>query len=343
LDELPIDVKRFAFWSENEFPKWNWPGRIHNMQIQHLANVIRREKIDVVYDRLFHTTLVTGPATRKTHTPRISTIVSPPQFDLERSEKHWLALKKKSLKKAYSEATLLLTVGEGTAENASTYYKIPRDDFQVLLSPIDIQRIDSESQRAWTGPVLRPNRKQIISIGRLSDEKGHRYLIQGFAKYLAASKLDLVSEADLHLVGDGVLRRELQSLTASLGIEDNVFFHGQMQSPYALLKQCDLLCLPSIYEGMPNVLLEAMACKVPILATNTDQGAGELLRTHALGTLVARANSEELANALLDRFQRPAPWLAKIELARKYVESNHGLQAWIDNMSELLERIAKKP
>jgi len=343
LAEVPDDVKRFAFWSENKFPKWNWPGRIHGLQVQHLANLIKREKIDVVYDRLFHATLVTGPATRQTQTPRVSTIVSPPQYDLERSEKHWLALKRRSLRRAYTEASVLLAVGAGTADNASKYYKIPRDDFQVMLSPIDLQRIDSESQKAWTGPVLRPNRKQIISIGRLSDEKGHRYLIQAFAKYMAASKMNLVSDADLHLVGEGVLRKELQSLTASLGIEENVFFHGQLQSPFALLKQSDLMCLPSIYEGMPNVLLEAMACKVPVLATNTDQGAGELLRSHSLGTLVPRANSDELANALLDRFLRPEPWLAKIDLARAYVESNHGLQAWIDNISELLLRIASKP
>ena len=343
LEEVPKDVRRFAFWSENAFPKWNWPGRIHGLQVQHLKKLIAREKIDVVYDRLFHTTLITGPATRQTQTPRISTIVSPPQFDLERSEKHWLAFKKRSLRRAYTEATVLLTVGAGTADNASKYYKIPRGDFQVMVSPIDLNRIESESEKSWTGPVLRANRKQIISIGRLSDEKGHRYLIQAFAKYIAATKLDLVPDADLHLVGDGVLRKELQSLTASLGLEESVFFHGQLQSPFALLRQCDLMCLPSIYEGMPNVLLEAMACKVPILATNTDQGAGELLRTHALGTLVSRANSEELANALLDRFQRPAPWLEKIELARAYVENNHDLQAWIDNMSELFVRITKKP
>lgn len=343
LDEVPRDVKRFAFWSENQFPKWNWPGRIHGMQVQHLSQIIAREQIDVVYDRLFHMTLITGPATLRTQTPRISTVVSPPQFDLERSEKQWLALKRRSLKKAYSNATVLLAVGAGTADNASAYYSIPRERFQVMLSPIDLQRVDSESEKTWTGPMLRTNRKQIISIGRLSDEKGHRYLLHAFAKYIASSHAGLAPEADLHLVGEGVLRKELQSLTASLGVEENVFFHGQLHSPFSLLRQCDLLCLPSIYEGMPNVLLEAMACRVPVLATNTDQGAGELLRTFAIGTLVPRANIEELASALLDRFQRPAHWIERIAIARNYVETHHCLQNWIDNISQLLLRIGKEP
>ena len=343
LEEVPEDVKRVAFWTENANPRWNWPGRIHRLQVQHLAKLLRQEQIDVVYDRLFHMTLITGPATERTQTPRISTIVSPPQFDLAHSEKTWITMKKIALRKAYSTATALLSVGAGTADNAAKYYKIPRDAFQVMLSPIDIERIDSESLMPWTGPGLRQNRKQIISIGRLSDEKGHRYLIQAFAKYMNAVKMDQAPAADLHLVGDGVLRKELESLTASLNISDCVFFHGQVHGPFSLLKQCDLLVLPSLYEGMPNALLEAMACRVPVLATNTAQGAGELLRNHPLGTLVSKANADEMANAIQDRFQRPAPWLEKIDAAREYVETNHCLQAWIDNISQLLLRIAKKP
>ena len=343
LDEVPEDIKRFAFWSENSIPRWNWPGRLHSLQVQHLAKLLRREQIDVVYDRLFHMTLITGPATERTQTPRLSTIVSPPQFDLVRSEKRWLTMKKIALRRAYSTATALVSVGAGTADNAAKYYKIPRDAFQVMLSPIDIDRIDSESLMAWTGPALRQNRKQIISIGRLSDEKGHRYLIKAFAKYMDAVKMDQAPAADLHVVGDGVLRKELQSLTASLHIADCVFFHGQIHSPFSLLKQCDLLVLPSLYEGMPNALLEAMVCRVPVLATNTAQGAGELLRNHLIGTLVSKANANEMADAIQDRFQRPTPWLEKIDAAREYVEKNHCLQTWIDNISQLLLQIAKKP
>jgi glycosyltransferase involved in cell wall biosynthesis len=94
---------------------------------------------------------------------------------------------------------------------------------------------------------------------------------------------------------------------------------------------------------MPNALLEAMACRIPVLATNTAQGAGELFRAHPLGTLVAKANSDELADAIRDRFERPNYWLARIEAARDYVENNHSLRAWVENISQVLTRIAKKP
>ena len=343
LSEVPSDVKRYSFWTDKSYPRWNWPGRIHRMQVQHLETVLKQENIDVTYDRLFHMTLITGPATQHLGIPRVSTIVSPPQFDLARSEKRWRTWKKFKLRNAYATADSVLTVGAGTAENASRYYRLPRELFQVMLSPIDIERVDRESQVNWTGIVPRSDRKHIVSIGRLSDEKGHRYLIQAFAKYTQLANQDRVPAADLHIVGDGVLRRELQSSAANCGVADSTFFHGQVSSPFALLKQCDLLVLPSLYEGMPNALLEAMACRVPILATNTAQGAGELLRANPLGTLVSKANSEELAQAIRDRFERPAMWLSRIEAARDYVESHHSMQAWIDKLGDTLEQATKKP
>lgn len=343
LTEVPPDVRRIAFWTETTFPRWNWPGRIHRMQVNHLANALRREQIDVTYDRLFHMTLITGPASRIQHVPRVSTIVSPPQFDLARSEKRWLTWKKYCLKRAYETANSLLTVGTGTADNAASYYRIPRERFEVMLSPIDIDRIDQDSQSDLDDFGLRSGRKNIISIGRLSDEKGHRYLLQAFAKYCQHVSIDRLPPADLHIVGDGVLRKELQSLTANLGIEDSVRFHGQVSNPFPLLKQCDLLCLPSLYEGMPNALLEAMACRVPVLATNTAQGAGELLRMHPLGTLVPKANVNEMANAIQDRFINPSAWLERTEPAREYVETHHCLQDWVEKVSTVLANVAKKP
>jgi glycosyltransferase involved in cell wall biosynthesis len=342
LSEVPEDVKRFSFWSDTAFPKLNWPGRIHRMQVRHLERVLRENRIDVTYDRLFHMTLVTGPATAKTNTPRVSTIVSPPQYDLVKAEPNWRTLKWVKLRKAYQTAQAVLTVGQGTADNAAAYYRLPSSRFQVMLSPIDIERIDRESSVGLTGIVLRPNRKHIVSVGRLSDEKGHRYLIQAFAKYNQFVNLERVPAADLHLVGEGVLRKELQSLVNNLGIAESVYFHGQVSSPFALLKQCDLMCLPSLYEGMPNALLEAMACRVPVLATNTAQGAGELFRANPLGTLVQKANVDEIANAIRDRFENPAPWLARLEAARDYVESKHSMKSWIANVAHVLESVTRR-
>ncbi len=85
-----------------------------------------------------------------------------------------------------------------------------------MQSPIDIERIDRESNQAWSGIPLREGRKNVIAIDALSDEKGHRFLIEAIAAYQRSASLDATPPIDLHLVGDGVLRRELESLAASL-------------------------------------------------------------------------------------------------------------------------------
>jgi glycosyltransferase involved in cell wall biosynthesis len=250
-----------------------------------------------------------------------------------------LRWKKESLRRSYLNADALLAVGSGTADSASEFYGIQRDRFQVASSPVDVERIDRDSNLAWEGIPLRSDRKQIVAIGRLSDEKGHRFLIQAVAQYQREALLDFAPPVDLHLVGDGVLRRELQSLAESLGLGDSVFFHGHLSNPFPLLKRCDLMVLPSFYEGMPNVLLEAMLCRVPILATNTEQGAGELLRKHPLGSLVAKGNASEMTNAIRYRFQHPSEWLERLDTARTYVINHHSMEKWISQMSSVFENV----
>lgn len=339
LQEVPDDVPITAYWSEHTQPRWNWPGRILRDQIRHLSDLLRKESIDVAYDRLFHMTLVTGPATKATKTARASAIVSPPEFDLVRSEKRWLGWKKAALRKAYTSADSLITVAPGVAESASRFYGIPLESFRIVSSPVDLERIDSCAKLPWTGLRLRPDRKHIVVIGRLSEEKGQNYLLQAVARYRADISSNFAPPIDLHIVGDGILRQELVGLARSLGIEDSVFFHGHLSDPFPLLKRCDLFVLPSLYEGLPNVLLEAMVCRIPILATNTEQGAGELLRRYPLGTLVPAGDAVALEKAMVDRFVTPDPWLSRLEPAREYVENHHSLKHWIEEMSDLFESI----
>ena len=79
--------------------------------------------------------------------------------------------------------------------------------------------------------------------------------------------------------------------------------------------------------------------RVPILATNTEQVAGELLRKHPLGSLVAKGNTTEMANAIRHRFQHPSEWLERLDSARQYVINNHSMEQWICQMSSVFENV----
>ncbi len=342
--EIPSDVTWVSYWGERTFPKLNWPGRIHRNQVEHLKETLHTHRIEVVYDRLYHMALITGPATAGTSIARVSTIVSPPSQDLVRNEKRWMRRKKELLRQSYINANALLSVSQGTVSDAALFYGIPQESIRLVPSPIDIDRIEQLNQLSWDNSPLDRSVKHLVSVGRLSDEKGHRYLIQAIAEYErrrsgADGSWAQTPPVLLHLLGDGVLRKELESLVASLGLHDQVLFHGHQANPFSLLAQSDLFILPSLYEGLPNAVLEAMVCRVPVVATNTEGGAGELFRRTGLGGLVPVADSVALAEAIHDRFTTPEPWTNRIAPAHRFVMENHRIEGWIETLSEIFEGI----
>lgn len=251
-------------------------------------------------------------------------------------------LEETALRRSYFSAQGLLAVGSETAASAALFYNIPRERFRIVTSPIDVKRIELSAQMPWENSSLDLRCKQVIAIGRQSDEKGHRYLIEAMALYQKFVEQGDAPPVVVHLVGDGVLRKELESLTDSLGLRGSVLFHGVQANPYSLLAKSDLMVLPSLYEGLPNVVLEAMLCRVPVLATNTPGGAGELFRRTGLGQLVARCSATEIANAMRRRFSDPDPWLAPLEAARQYILENHSMDRWIGELSDLFESLRRR-
>ncbi|XZE21473.1 glycosyltransferase [Pirellulaceae bacterium SH449] len=360
LERVPADVPIDSFWDQNRqrlwsWRLWNWPGRIHRMQVKHLAKTIEEHNIQVVYDRLFHAAMITGPAVAKcvkaqcakeSVTPqpcvrRVSTIVSPPSRDVVRSEKRWLYFKKRLLSASYRSATRLLAVSHVTAVDAKTFYDLGNKQIEVVPSPVDWEQIDkqadapiadSDSLKLWQhngGP-------RVVSVGRLSSEKGHRYLIDALGIYMRNRQPDTPA-LKLHLLGDGPCRSDLERQVRDLGLVQQVHFHGHVANPYPYMKQCDLFVLPSLYEGLPNALLEAMACRATVLATNTDAGAGELLREHPLGSLAEPGNALSLAEQMQNRFQNADNWDTRREPAREFVLLRHDFSQWIDRMSSIFE------
>ena len=346
LDQVPEDISIESFWEQYRSTGWNWPGRIHRAQVAHLSSVIQRQQINLLYERLFHIALIAGPAVArsqrrglKENVGRVSTIVSPPSRDVSRSERRWLFWKRHLLSQSYRSATTLLAVSQETAIDAMQYYRLNRKPIQVVASPIDISRIDEQSiapiapgetAERWR---YRGNRR-IVSVGRLSEEKGHRFLIEAVAQY-QQRRDNRLPAVDLHLFGDGSCREQLTDLSHHLGIQEHVFFHGHTDNPYPFLQQCDLFVLPSLYEGLPNVVLEAMACRAPVLATDTEAGAGELLREHPLGHLAKVADSSSLAELIQNRFTHESDWLSRLDAARQFVRERHDLQHWIDRMNSI--------
>jgi glycosyltransferase involved in cell wall biosynthesis len=111
--------------------------------------------------------------------------------------------------------------------------------------------------------------------------------------------------AHLVIIGEGRLRSELEALAQSLGIDKDVWMPGFTDNPYAFMGRASVLVLSSICEGLPNVLLEALACGCPIVSTDCPSGPSEILQNGTVGPLVPVGDVQALAKAILSTLEWP--------------------------------------
>lgn len=130
------------------------------------------------------------------------------------------------------------------------------------------------------------------TVARLTPEKGHRYLLEAVAKIKPS-----IPDIKFLLIGDGPLRDELENQADKMAISDNVIFLGLHKDVPEILQILDLFVLPSLYEGLGIVLVEAMACGKPVVATSVG-GVPEIVKDGQTGLLVPPHDSSALARAI---------------------------------------------
>lgn len=169
----------------------------------------------------------------------------------------------------------------------------------VIHNPIDAERIRALAAQVEPLPSF-CNTPFIVSIGRLTIQKDHGTLLRAYA----ASALRHTHR--LIVIGEGEQRQALAELAGKLGIEGRVELAGSFVNPYPILAGAALLVLSSRWEGYPNVLLEALALGVPVVATDCPAGPRELLQGGRYGRLVPVGDHLALARAIDDELREPA-------------------------------------
>jgi glycosyltransferase involved in cell wall biosynthesis len=218
------------------------------------------------------------------------------------------------------------------ADEATTLFGGKLKNVFVLPNAIDIDRIRENAAREEAAPCHGP---YIVSVARLDEiQKDHRTLLNAYARLLR----DRDVAEDLVIVGDGGSRRELEALAAELGLGERVHFTGYRNHPHAIVAGASVLVLSSRYEGMPMVLLEALALGKPVISTDCPTGPREMLDDGRYGLLVPIGDTGAMAgaldrllsdNTLREGFARDA-----LERARHY-----GLEASNRRFAECVNRI----
>jgi len=197
------------------------------------------------------------------------------------------------VRKRLSEFDHVIAVSNDLKDKLLRYYGIEQTRVSVIPNGIDkikFYRMDKIEALKQCG--LRQDKKYILSVSRFSKEKGLEHLLLAFKKLKC-------KETDLIIIGDGPLKSVLVDMCATLGIEDRIQFpgiigHSDICSWY---NAADVFCLPSLWEGCPNVIIESLACSVPVVATNVG-GIPDLIPNRDYGILVQPGDSDELAIAL---------------------------------------------
>ncbi len=135
--------------------------------------------------------------------------------------------------------------------------------------------------------------RHILAVGRLSAEKDHATLIRAF------SMLPTEINAKLIILGEGPLRAELEALVAQLDLGARVSFPGFTTDPFLWFRSADLFVLSSRWEGFGNVIVEAMACGLPVISTNCPSGPAEILEEGRYGELVPVQDPVSMADAMV--------------------------------------------
>jgi len=166
---------------------------------------------------------------------------------------------------------------------------LPAHKLTVIPNGVDASRFANVTAANLAELGVPSGRRAMCVIGRLDRQKNLAWLLTHAQEILAAAP-----RHDLLIVGDGPLRRKLQKQAAELTVSNRIHFAGWREDIPQVLAACDLLLLPSLWEGMPNVLLEAMAAGRPVIATNVE-GVGEILGSLAPQQMIQQADPIRLS------------------------------------------------
>jgi glycosyltransferase involved in cell wall biosynthesis len=194
---------------------------------------------------------------------------------------------------------------------------VPQSKMRLVPYGVNIDRFKPNPE-ARSELKIPSERKIVLFVGRISHEKGLDYLISAM-KLLCRIPIDL----ELHLIGTGNEQKHIQGLVHHLGIESNVVFHGQiLKSNLPMFySAADLTILPSLSEGLPRTMLEALACESPFLGTKIT-GIEDHIVDQKTGYLVNPKNAEELAQKIASVLDDPIQAKRVARSGSNYVRSN---------------------
>lgn len=174
----------------------------------------------------------------------------------------------------YNRSDAIVAVSDGVKEDLVKNYGIDEAKIQTIYNGYDFRKIDIEINSLLNNEelVLFKEKYIIVTMGRLNMAKAQWHLIRAFSNIVRE-----IPEVQLLILGNGELEQYLKKLTKELNLDRKVIFGGLLKNPFHVLAKCHIFVFPSLYEGFPNAMIEAMYCGLPVIASDFQTSAREIL------------------------------------------------------------------
>ena len=264
-----------------------------------IAWLIRSKRPNIVFSLLSGTNIISFLAKSLSGVP-CKVIVSErnhPSISLE--NEIYGGVTKCLMKRFYPKTDRIVAISEGIKEDLIENFRIPKEKIEVVYNPVDIGEIEMLSSEEVYHPWFNDPLPIIVSVGRLTKQKGHSYLIKAFALVRQFLPCRLL------IIGTGEEEEKLVDAVNMLGLRNDVEFLGFQRNPFKYMARSSLFVSSSIYEGFGNSIVEGMALGLPVISTDCPSGPSEIIEHRKNGLLVPIEDEEALAQSMLEVLTNP--------------------------------------
>lgn len=234
-------------------------------------------------------------------------------------------------KLVYPRSSAVVAVSKGVKEELVELINLDPSFVDVIYNPAITNEKLSKGNEGVNHKWIGTKTPLIVGLGRLEAQKDFATLIHSFAK------VQQEINSKLLIIGEGEEREALENLIYNLNLTDKVELAGFKSNPYPYLREADLFVLSSAWEGLPNVLLEAMAFGTSVVSTNCKSGPNEILENGALAPLVPVGDVDAMAAAIVNTLRTPQEPKSLIDRANIFNETQS-----ITQYAKLINKILKE-
>ena len=236
------------------------------------------------------------------------------------------------VRRSYPAADRVVTVSDSVARELVEELELPKEQVTTIYNPVVDDALLSRATETLEHPWFAAGELPVVlGVGRLTEQKDFATLIKAFAI------LRQTVEARLVLLGDGRLQDELEREAADLGVSEYLSMPGFVDNPFKFMANASVTALSSEYEGLPGVLIQAMACGCPVVSTDCPGGSREILDGGRYGPLVDVGNAKALANALQRTLATPTE-SDRLKLRAQEFSIERGVDNYLALVDELYTR-----